>query len=1228
MPKQLRVKLDPVPLPEAGVRLGVEGVQVRLLQRGSGLTSGSVDSSQPAELKFSAKALTKANEGESEDLGELETLSGTLRLPAGGAPEFEVDVSAPAPDDAAETVGIGPRELVIELDPSSFKLVGGSGAALSLELPEVVKDFEHLELEATLTVAGQEEAAADINDKLDVPLRPRPLFQLRLVDHVGQPLDGVKLEFSWAGKVEVLTTDAGGFAGVDRLGARAARVEFVDPDALKERLKGIWAEPKEGAIVREAPGVFVLEATQLDDPGLMLTEQRQVVSLHPRVVQVRMNGLLFETNKNFLLPEAIPSLKRIKGLYDENPASKLLIVGHTDTAGSTSTNDSLSLERAQSMAAYLKDDVDAWLARFDSSVSETRRWGSREDLLMMTALNTPGASVGALGEELVESFQNAHNNLPAARQSARFATLPTNGVLDKQTREQLIADYMNQDETTLPDDIEIVSHGCGEHFPLSAGGDRVDSEAEDGEDDPVDRRVELFFFDEEFDVLPKPPGNNSGKDGKQYPEWRRRARATEDLDANGHGPLTLGVLNPDDGEVELHVREPDAEEPLIVLTKDQATIEETNLTFDFVAETMPSAVQFALFRNQTLEQLSTTIDPLVMRDALRVGDLGKASDQLTTKSNDSVSTAPTLAKQGASTTVGITKQALRVVVSWKHEFGKKQVNRFLRRMKVTLEDGGGTPIKEAKGSVKGKLLFDVPDKVNDVTLKCSIKAPRTGKQVLKIEEKYTVSRNPTFQTTLIPKSSTQNLRITRFEFKAGPPTVSAVGIDLDLVFLDVTEHVKALPKNVPPGEVSGRFSDVTGLKSKIVVLEYTLGRPTTWPVIIPPAFTQDTHEINTLLFLKNEANDRSDSNGVVDNSGTHTNSDDVNYTRALSSYFESPTNVARYVNPFGNDQYFNYPTMGWDKQLVDSKKSVLVLFPVPHFARYGVLNNPSKSLLESALRALAAEKHIARNQKAVPPQPPAIKRLAAGGWSSGANPLFKWGDPGNAATKVVDELYIFDGLDARQGIPIDAATWLKVKADRRLRVIGTAYTEVAANEIKRKLQLATVPNPNVFVHPGDPEFWYKDANYHRALQLSTDSAPLRFKSSAPGTASPPADATKITGLLLESQTRKLILNGTAVKSTLTLTSKFGTRSIASIAHEEAAMLASLGDAVTFGVTLPVADGPNFQRLTNQLDRIDGISEPTTCFRHRHSWSVFGGLFNNKGRPFVGFFQLCLEESGF
>jgi hypothetical protein len=321
--------------------------------------------------------------------------------------------------------------------------------------------------------------------------------------------------------------------------------------------------------------------------------------------------------------------------------------------------------------------------------------------------------------------------------------------------------------------------------------------------------------------------------------------------------------------------------------------------------------------------------------------------------------------------------------------------------------------------------------------------------------------------------------------------------------------------------------------------------------------------------------------------------------------------------------------MGWDKQLVDSKKSVLILFPVPHFARYGVLNNPSKSLLESALRALAAEKHIAKNQKAVPPQPPALKRLAAGGWSSGVNPLFKWGDPGNAATEVVDELYKFEGLDARQGIPIDAATWLKVKAGRRLRVIGTAYTEVAANEVKRKLKLATVPNPNVFVHPGDPEFWYRDANYHRALQRSTDSAPLRFKSAKTGAATPAADATKITGLLLQSETRKLSLNGTAVQSTLTLTSKFGTRVIGSIAHEEAAMLASLDDLVVkSGVTLPVSNEPAFQRLTTQLDQIQGAGEPVTCFRHRHAWSVFGGLFNNKGRPFVGFFQLCLEESGF
>jgi hypothetical protein len=80
-------------------------------------------------------------------------------------------------------------------------------------------------------------------------------------------------------------------------------------------------------------------------------------------------------------------------------------------------------------------------------------------------------------------------------------------------------------------DIEITTHGCGENFPLDETGEELDAAPADGREDQVDRRVELFFFDKEFGIVPPAPGKNSPKGGSEYPEWRRRAEQSVDLEA-------------------------------------------------------------------------------------------------------------------------------------------------------------------------------------------------------------------------------------------------------------------------------------------------------------------------------------------------------------------------------------------------------------------------------------------------------------------------------------------------------------------------------------------------------------------------------------------------------------------------------------------------------------------------------------------------------------------------
>src|SRR6187399_149844 len=225
--KQLRVKLDPLPAPEPTQRLAVEGIKVSLLTRGGGSSAASIDTKLAAELVFSATLLSKAQGGESEVRENLKTLTGSLLLPAGGPPRFEVDAAGEAPV-ANPVTGIGPRQLLLELESSMFVLNQPSDAPVLLELPGDLVGFAHLELKAELKLGGAAEAVGDKNDVLDVPLRPRPLFSLRLTDHVGEPLAGVQLEFEWAGKTESITTDGAGIAGVDRLGAEAAQVRFAD----------------------------------------------------------------------------------------------------------------------------------------------------------------------------------------------------------------------------------------------------------------------------------------------------------------------------------------------------------------------------------------------------------------------------------------------------------------------------------------------------------------------------------------------------------------------------------------------------------------------------------------------------------------------------------------------------------------------------------------------------------------------------------------------------------------------------------------------------------------------------------------------------------------------------------------------------------------------------------------------------------------------------------------
>jgi outer membrane protein OmpA-like peptidoglycan-associated protein len=256
-------------------------------------------------------------------------------------------------------------------------------------------------------------------------------------------------------------------------------------------------------------------------PAGTSTPETRMLGVTPFSVLARLH-LFFNTNKVFLLPTALPGLRGLRSIQLENRDNKLLVVGHADTTGGPSVNDPLSLERAKATIAFLKDDVDAWLKYYEAGQPKDQQWGRAEDRMMLIAL--PDFPDKPKGQEAVKWFQTTRG-------------LTVDGKAGPQTRRQLITEYMELDGPPLSElgiAVDAVAHGCGENFPIDDSGEALDPNPEDEKKDQGDRRVELFFFDPEFGIVPLPPGENSPAGSTQYPAWRKSAVQTHDLSA---GPL-------------------------------------------------------------------------------------------------------------------------------------------------------------------------------------------------------------------------------------------------------------------------------------------------------------------------------------------------------------------------------------------------------------------------------------------------------------------------------------------------------------------------------------------------------------------------------------------------------------------------------------------------------------------------------------------------------------------
>jgi outer membrane protein OmpA-like peptidoglycan-associated protein len=89
--------------------------------------------------------------------------------------------------------------------------------------------------------------------------------------------------------------------------------------------------------------------------GQLLTQLSRVLETRdtPRGLVVNMADVLFDTGKYDLRPEAREKLAKLSGILALHPGLQLDVEGHTDSTGAAQLNETLSEQRAQSVATYL-----------------------------------------------------------------------------------------------------------------------------------------------------------------------------------------------------------------------------------------------------------------------------------------------------------------------------------------------------------------------------------------------------------------------------------------------------------------------------------------------------------------------------------------------------------------------------------------------------------------------------------------------------------------------------------------------------------------------------------------------------------------------------------------------------------------------------------------------------------------------------------------------------------
>lgn len=276
-------------------------------------------------------------------------------------------------------------------------------------------------------------------------------------------------------------------------------------------------------------GVSAAAAPNQVDPGFTQIEE-------PKVVQIiEMEDVTFNTDREILMPDAAATgdadVDAVTGLdviaaalafAKDNDGKKLLVVGHTDKAGSAQHNLKLSERRAENAHLYLSGERSGWAGHCEKNqeVADVQRvcaWAAAE----FGWGSDPGGVDGKTGPKTrrgMDGFRRDYNaefggSLPESddqRRVAAWGASDWEAVYDAYDR--ALGELIGTDDVAAAKDgvtfLGTPTLGCGEEWPQDAkqnvsGGDR---------------RVEFLFFDEgeEPDLGKSPAGADVYEKGSEF----------------------------------------------------------------------------------------------------------------------------------------------------------------------------------------------------------------------------------------------------------------------------------------------------------------------------------------------------------------------------------------------------------------------------------------------------------------------------------------------------------------------------------------------------------------------------------------------------------------------------------------------------------------------------------------------------------------------------------------